>query len=115
VHIDHFRFGNVRIDGVDYSKDLIILGGVVQCPWFRRAGSHVFAPADLTNIIEAAPEVVCLGTGAVGMAKVEDATIEAFEANGTRVIIDRTGSVIEEFNRLAAKRRNVAAALHLTC
>lgn len=115
MHIDRFRFGNVRIDGVDYSKDLVILGGVVHSPWWRTAGGHLFAPADLANIIEAAPEAVCLGTGAVGMVKVDETAIEAFEAAGTKVIIDRTGKVIEVFNRLAAEGRDVAAALHLTC
>ena len=115
MHIDHFRFGNVRIDGMDYSKDVIIVGGVVHSPWWRTAGGHVFAPIDLANIIEAAPKTVCLGTGAVGMVKVDDATIKAFEAIGTEIVIDRTGRVIEEFNRLTAEGRNVAAALHLTC
>jgi hypothetical protein len=115
VRIDRFRFGSVRIDGVHYSEDLVILGGVVHSPWWRTAGGHVFAPNDLANVIEAAPEVVCLGTGAVGMVKVEEATIEAFRKAGTRVVIDRTGAVVEIFNRLVAEGREVAAALHLTC
>ena len=115
MHIDRFRFGSVRIDGVDYTKDLVILGGVVRSPWRRTAGGHVFAPVDLANLNGAAPSVVCLGTGAIGMVKVEIATIEAFEAAGTEVIIDRTGTVIESFNRLSTEGRDVAAALHLTC
>lgn len=115
MRIDHFRFGNVRIDGVAHSKDMIIIGGVVHSPWLRTAGSHVFAPVDLANIIEAAPEVVCLGTGAVGMVTIEDETIAAFEEIGTEVIVDRTGQVIETFNRLSAEGRDVAAALHLSC
>lgn len=115
MHIDRFRFGSVRIDGVDYTKDLIILGGVVQSPWWRQAGAHVFAPGDLMKIIEAAPDVVCLGTGAVGMATVDEATIEAFEGAGTEVVVDRTGKIIEIFNNLTAEGRDVAAALHLTC
>ena len=114
MHIDRFRFGNVRIDGMDYSKDVIILGGVVRSPWWRTAGGHIFAPVDLANIIEAAPDVVCLGTGAVGMVTVDDETVAAFEAIGTKVVIDRTGRVIEELNRLLAEGCNVAAALHLT-
>lgn len=115
MHIDRFRFGSIRIDGVDYTKDVLIVGGVVHSPWWRSAGGHVFAPSDLANLIDAAPDVVCLGTGAVGMVRVEDATIRAFEAAGTEVVIDRTGPVIEVFNRLAAERRDVGAALHLTC
>ena len=115
MRIDHFRYGNVRIDGVAYSKDMIIVGGVVHSPWWRTAGSHVFAPVDLANIIEAAPDIVCLGTGAIGMVTVEEATIAAFEKIGTEVVVDRTGRVIEAFNRFSAEGRNVAAALHLTC
>lgn len=115
MRIDHFRFGSVRIDGVAYSKDLVIVGGVVESPWWRTAGNHVFAPVDLANIIEAAPDIVCLGTGAVGMVTVEDETVAAFEAIGTEVVIERTGKVIEYFNRFSAEGRNVAAALHLTC
>jgi hypothetical protein len=115
MHIDRFRFGSIRIDGVEYTQDVIILGGVVSCPWWRKAGGHVFAPGDLRSLIDAAPDVVCLGTGAVGMVTVEDAAEAAFEAVGTEVIIDRTGSIIETFNRLSADGRNVAAALHLTC
>jgi hypothetical protein len=49
------------------------------------------------------------------MVEVEDETLAALTAVGTEVIVDRTGPAIEEFNRLTAERRNVAAALHLTC
>ncbi|MEX1311002.1 MAG: MTH938/NDUFAF3 family protein [Candidatus Sulfomarinibacteraceae bacterium] len=115
MRIDRFRFGSVRIDGVDYTHDLIILGGVVQSPWVRTAGGHVFAPVDLAKLIDAAPEVVCLGTGAVGMVTIETATIEAFERAGTEVIVDRTGKIIDVFNTLVGEGRDVAAALHLTC
>ncbi len=115
MRIDRFRFGNVRIDGVAYSEDLIIVGGVVRSPWRRTAGSHIFSPVDLSNVIEAAPDVVCLGTGAVGMVTVEEETIAAFEKIGTEVVVDRTGRAIEAFNRFSAEGRNVAAALHLTC
>lgn len=115
MRIDRFRFGSVRIDGVDYTHDLIILGGVVQSPWVRTAGGHVFAPVDLAKLIDAAPEFVCLGTGAVGMVTIETATFEAFESAGTEVVVDRTGKVIEIFNALVGEGRDVAAALHLTC
>ena len=115
MRIDHFRFGNVRIDGVAYSEDMIIVGGVVRSPWWRTAGNHIFAPVDLANIIEAAPEIVCLGTGAIGMATIEEETIAAFERIGAEVVVDRIGRVIEAFNRFSAEGRDVAAALHLTC
>jgi len=115
MHIDHYRFGRIRIDGREYTKDLLIVGGAVRSPWWRSAGGHIFAPDDLAEVIEAAPQVVCLGTGALGMVTVDPATVAAFHRVGTEVIQDRTSRVIEEFNRLAAEERDVAAALHLTC
>ena len=115
MHIDRYTFGRIRIDGREYTKDVLIIGGAVRSPWWRSAGGHVFAPDDLSEVIEAQPQVVCLGTGALGMVTVEPATVAAFGRAGTRVVQDRTARVVEVFNRLAAEGRDVAAALHLTC
>ncbi len=115
MHIDSYSFGHIRIDGVDYHKDVLILRGEVHSPWWRDAGSHLFVPADLQTLISAAPEVVCLGTGNYGRVEVEDATLEAFRDAGSEVVVDRTGPIVERFNRLAEEGRDVAAALHLTC
>ena len=101
--------------GVDYEEDLIILRGEVHPKWWRDAGGHVFAPQDLGLVIASAPAVVCLGIGHLGRVKVREETIEAFIVTGTRVVIDRTGSVVDEYNRLAQGGIDVAAALHLTC
>jgi hypothetical protein len=115
MQIEHYSFGRIRIDGQDYDKDVLIVGGVVHSPWWRDAGGHVFAPQDLGMLIEAAPEVVCLGTGSFGRVKVLDETLQAFADAGTRVVQGRTDQVVEELNRLAAEGRDVAGALHLTC
>jgi hypothetical protein len=115
MHIDHFRFGRIRIDGRDYTSDVMIVGGEVLSPWWRSAGGHVFAPEDLGQAIASSPEVICLGTGALGRVKVDPATIAAFESAGSEIIQDRTGRVVEVFNRLSEEGREVAAALHLTC
>jgi hypothetical protein len=115
MHIDSYSFGRIRIDGVDYGKDLIVLGGEVHSPWWREAGGHVFAPNDLQTVIMAAPEVVCLGTGYYGLVQVDESTLAAFRDSGTEVVVDRTGPVVERFNRLVEVGRDAAAALHLTC
>ena len=115
MRIESYSFGRIRIDGVGYNTDVILLRGQVISPWWRSAGGHLFAPGDLSVVIEAAPEVVCLGTGAFGRVKVEAATLEAFAGNGTEVLQHRTPRAVEEFNRLSAAGGHVAAALHLTC
>jgi hypothetical protein len=115
MHIDKYSFGEIRVDGVDYGMDVILLANTVHSPWWREAGGHVFAPGDLELLISAAPEIVCLGTGYFGRVKVEPSTHEAFTDAGTTVVVDRTGPMVEEFNRLVLEGRDAAAALHLTC
>jgi hypothetical protein len=115
VHIDSYAFGRITIDGHEYGSDLIILDGTVRAPWWRQAGGHVFAPEDLAEVIGAAPEVVLLGTGYLGMVQVRAETVAALEAAGATVVADRTGRIVDEFNRIAGEGRDVAACLHLTC
>lgn len=113
--IDDYRFGRIRVDGTDYDKDVLLLRDRVQSPWWRQAGGHVYAPEDLAPVISIAPEFVCLGTGYFGRVRVQDETLEAFRATGARVVVARTGQVVEEYNRLVQGGRDVVAALHLTC
>lgn len=105
----------MRIDGVDYSKDVIVLPDGVRAPWWREAGGHIFAPEDLREVLDASPEVVVLGTGYFGRVRVEGATFKVLTAAGSEVVIERTGRAVEMFNRLVDEGRDVAAALHLTC
>ena len=115
MHIDSYSFGRIRVDGVDYSKDVILLRGGVRSPWWREAGGHVYAPTDIEEVVAAAPEVVVLGTGYFGRVKVLEETLTGFADVGSEVIVEKTGRAVETFNQLAAAGRGVAAALHLTC
>jgi hypothetical protein len=115
MHIDKYSFGNIQIDGKDYSQDVVLLGGEVKGPWWREAGGHVYALQDLEDVVAAAPEVVVLGTGYFGRVKVLDETLEALAEAGSEIVVEKTGGAVEYFNRFAEDGRNVAAALHLTC
>ena len=115
MHIDSYSFGKIRVDGRDYSVDVILLGDNVRSHWWRKAGGHVFAAEDFEELLAAAPGVVVLGTGYFGRVTVLDDTLEAFADAGTEVVVEKTSAAATEFNRLAAEGRDVAAALHLTC
>jgi hypothetical protein len=115
MHIDKYAFGHIRVDGRDYSRDVILLGGEVKGPWWREAGGHVYAKQDLAEVLAAAPEVVVLGTGYFGRVKVLDETLEALAESGSEIVVERTGGAVEAYNRFVAEGRDVAAALHLTC
>lgn len=115
MRIESYAFGRITVDGVDYTSDVILLGDRVICPWWRKAGGHLFAVQDLGQVIEARPGAVVLGTGSSGLVMVEPALRQALEEAGAEVIVARTARAAEEFNRLSAEGRDVAAALHLTC
>ncbi len=115
MHIDSYSFGSIRIDGVDYSDDVILMGGDVRSPWWREAGGHIYALTDLQELMAAAPEIVVLGTGYFGRVKVLEETLTGFSDVGSEVIVEKTGRAVETFNQLAAAGRDVAGALHLTC
>lgn len=115
MHIDSYRFGKIVIDGEAFTDDVLIVRGAVESPWWRRAGGHVYRPEDLKLLLDAAPQVVCLGTGYLGRVRVDDDTEAAFRRVGSRLEIGRTQQMVEAFNRLVRDDVDAAAALHLTC
>jgi hypothetical protein len=115
MRIDSYSFGSIRVDGRSYSKDVILLQGRVQSPWWRVAGGHVYAVKDLEDVLAAAPETVILGTGCYGRVEVLEETLTAFAEAGSEIVVERTPEAVECFNRLSSEGRDVAAALHLTC
>lgn len=113
--IHHYRFGRIVVDGVAHTADVILLPDRVIAPWWRKAGGHVFAPADLGPVLDAAPEAVVLGTGHDGRVRVPRDTLEALRTTGAEVVVVPTGQAVEEYERRRTAGERVAAALHLTC
>ena len=111
--IDHYRFGQIKVDGQTYSSDLIITPEGVVGDWWRASG-HSLAPEDLTETLAAQPQVLVIGQGSFGAMRVSAETMEYLRGAGIEVIAQATGSACETYNRLRQQKRLVAA-LHLTC
>jgi hypothetical protein len=114
MHIDSYQFGRIVIDGAAYTKDCLILGGVVKPNWRRKEG-HSLSVDDLREVIEAKPAILVVGNGASGMMDVPESTRQGLEKQGIGVEVYDTQQAIQRFNELAEKESNAAAALHLTC
>lgn len=112
--IDSYRFGEIVIDGVSYSRDVLILPSGVRGGWWRREG-HNLSIEDLAEALRERPEVLVIGTGSLGLMKVPGSLTERLEALGVEVVVQRTGEACETYNRLLQAGRRVSAALHLTC
>ena len=79
-----------------------------------REEGHSLSPNDLTEVIEARPEILIIGRGANGRMKIPDTTAQELEDLEIRLISLQTEAACDEYNRLAGAP-GVIAAFHLTC
>jgi hypothetical protein len=112
--IGAYSFGRVEIDGRTYTSDVVILPTRVRANWWRDEG-HELRPGDLTDVLEASPEVLVVGQGAHGLMKVTDEALACLNQAGIETICMPTAQAVVVFNERARQGGNVAAALHLTC
>ncbi|GAB4418436.1 MAG: Mth938-like domain-containing protein [Thermodesulfovibrionales bacterium] len=113
MKVNHYSFGRIIIDGKIYTSDVIIYPDRVDPSWWRKEGHHLNA-ADLTDVINAMPDVIVIGTGYSGMMAVPEETVKFIRSKGIDVHVARTERAIEIFNSLPDDKKPVAA-LHLTC
>ena len=110
--IESYDFGKIRIDGKEYTRDLIIFNDGVESWW--RKESHWVGIEDVKKIVEKKPKTVILGTGYSGIMEVSKEAKEHLENLGIEVIIEPTKKACDVFNKLSEKQV-VVVALHLTC
>ena len=111
IKIDSFIFGNIIINGRRYEDDVIISwdGEVTD-----RKKTHMFSKDEVQNVMMKSPEIIIIGTGTGGLAKIDPAVEIATKLEGIELIIKKTPEAVEDFNKLS-RRRKVVAMLHITC
>lgn len=112
--IEDYRFGRIRIDGTEYTSDVIIHPDRIDDEWWRDEG-HRLAIDDLSEVLAEPPDALVIGTGKFGRMKVPEGTLEELRAARIDVKVARTGKAVQLFNNLEGGQNRVAAALHLTC
>jgi hypothetical protein len=112
--IESYDFGRITINGILYTKDVIITGGKTIAGWMRKEG-HLLQVADISQALEEfAPEVAIVGTGYDGMMGVPEETRLYLQRKGIELFVEKTRGACDLFNALS-KNRRALAALHLTC
>lgn len=116
MKISHYSFGSITIDDKAYTSDVIIYPGRVDSKWWRKEG-HYLQPADLTDIINAKPDILIIGAGASGVMKVPEETLKFIKSKGIEVHVGMTDSAVELFSKMQSEKsgKRIVAALHLTC
>ena len=113
--IETYRFGRLVVDGHSYTTDLLLWDGTVQSHWRRVAGHRLVLEDIAPALDQARPEIVLVGTGAMGLMKVDPGLVAAL--SGRRIHLEAlpTGKAVDRFNGLASEGRRVLGAFHLTC
>jgi len=112
--IESYKFGQISINGKNYSSDLIIFEDYIYDSWWRKEG-HNICIDDIKEIIDKKPDVLIIGTGYFGLMKVPQKLIKNIKSSGIKqVIVKKSGEACNEYNKLY-KTNKIIAAFHLTC
>ncbi len=114
--IESYDFGMIRIDGREYTSDVIVFRGKVLDGWWRKEG-HQLRVEDLNDIFKVEPqlEVLVIGTGYSDLMKVSHEVENMLRSKGIKLIVEPTKKASQIFNILSQAGRRAVAAFHLTC
>jgi hypothetical protein len=119
--IDEYLFGSIVINGNHYSKDVEVRWDGEVFDW-QREESHIFSLKDVERAVDQNPELIVMGTGESGMAKLTEECREFITERGIELVADRTGEAVKTFNIILqdsmeeeGKQKKVIGLFHLTC
>jgi hypothetical protein len=112
--ITEFSFGKIVVNGITYTNDIKIVNGQVISEWWRKSG-HRVEIEDMTDALEAEPEVVVIGKGSPGLLKSTASLRNYLAANHIKLIEKKTSEAVDVFNGLLQQGRKVAAGFHISC
>ena len=111
--IDSYHFGQIVINGKNYTSDVIVSPDSVKDNWWRKKG-HELSLEDITGALAEKPEVLVVGTGASDLMEILPEVKQAIGTQGIKLIAEATEAACQAYNQLCRSQR-VVAALHLTC
>jgi len=111
--IESYRFGRMTIDGKIFTADLIILPDRVLKNWWRKEG-HLLCLDDLDLVLKENPEILVIGTGALGMLKIGDEIPINMRERKMEFLPAKTRTAVDLYNEWATRKKTVGA-FHLTC
>ena len=119
--IEEYHFGGITIDGKNYTNDVEVRWSGEVLDWWR-GESHVIDVEDIERALEQNPEVIVIGTGESGLARVTKEAKKEIENRGIKLIIDITEEAVKTFNIIneeskeeEGEQTKVIGLFHLTC
>lgn len=119
--IEEYHFGSITIDGKNHTQDVEVRWSGEVLDWWRKE-SHLIDVGDIKRALGQNPEVIVIGTGESGLARVTDEAKKEIEGKGIKLIIDVTEEAVKTFNIIKeeseaeeGKKTRVVGLFHLTC
>ncbi len=113
MKVEQYIFGKMKINGESYTSDLIIYPDRINTSWWREKG-HLVQIKDLDGILKHKPDILIIGTGYMGLMKVEQKVKEELSNLNIKFYKERSKKAVEIFNNIQTDKK-VVAAFHLTC
>lgn len=114
MKIDSYSFGRMKVEGKEYTNDLIIYPDKIETDWWRKEG-HSLCLDDLKDVIGYKPDCLIVGQGANSQMSVPGQIKNRLEEKGIKVLSGPTEKMYKIFNQYIEKGKKVAGAFHLTC
>ena len=111
--IESYRFGLMKISGVTYTSDLVLLIDHLKSDW-RRKTSHKMHIEDIREGLRKKPEILIVGTGYFGRMKIQSDAEKFLQTEGIKLIAEKTVRAYKVYNKLNKSNR-VVGAFHITC
>lgn len=111
--VDSYSFGRMEISGEIYTSDLIVFPNRIDSSCWRKTG-HRLCLDDLHEILKDEFDVLVVGTGYLGLMKVDKEVILHAKSARFDLIIEKTKNAVDMFNTISIKKKTIAA-FHLTC
>ena len=118
ARIDSFNFGFIVVDRKQYVADVLLLpDGTVKErePGRGRLGSHSITRSEIENLGKAQPEVILVGTGVSGLAKLSEDAQAYLQQAKLNLVVMPSPQAVARFNQLTDEGKRVAALIHITC
>jgi len=116
--IDAFNFGFIVVDEKQYDHDIVILpDGTVKerTPGKGRLGSHTIACSEIEALSRQQPDVILIGTGVDGMARLAHDAERFLTAPDYDLTVLPSPDIVKKFNHHIDEGDKVAALIHVTC
>jgi len=95
--IEEYHFGSITILGRNYTHDVEVRWTGDVLDWWR-GKSHLINAEDVKRAIEQNPDLIVIGTGESGIAKVTERAKEEILSKGIGLIVDKTEEAVKTFN-----------------